>query len=80
MQLIQFVVFIALIKFELFKILILNVRKCNIYLLLLITNLLLQINNFTAKEEGKYYCYIFNEISDVYTQRSYVMVCFNNYY
>lgn len=34
----------------------------------------LSINNFTAKEEGKYYCYIFNEISDVYTQRSYVMM------
>lgn len=40
---------------------------------------LLQISNFGGKDEGKYYCFVFNEISEVYTQRSYVMVSVNNY-
>lgn len=38
------------------------------------TSHILSISNFGGKDEGKYYCFVFNEISEVYTQRSYVMV------
>lgn len=33
-----------------------------------------QIKQFTSKCEGKYYCYITNDISEVVTQRTHVMV------
>ncbi|KOX70967.1 Mucosa-associated lymphoid tissue lymphoma translocation protein 1 [Melipona quadrifasciata] len=37
---------------------------------------LLEIKQFSLKNEGKYYCYIYNDISEIYTERAHVMMDF----
>ncbi|XP_076393850.1 mucosa-associated lymphoid tissue lymphoma translocation protein 1 isoform X2 [Megachile rotundata] len=34
----------------------------------------LHIKKFTSKYEGKYYCHVYNDISEVYTERTHVMM------
>ncbi|OAD57591.1 putative 39S ribosomal protein L24, mitochondrial [Eufriesea mexicana] len=38
------------------------------------TSNILHIKQFTLRNEGKYYCYIYNDISEIYTQRTRVMM------
>lgn len=33
-----------------------------------------QIKQFSSKFEGKYYCYITNDVSEAFTQRSHIIV------
>ena len=37
-----------------------------------------QIKQFSLRNEGKYYCYIYNDISEIYTERAHVMVKMDN--
>lgn len=36
--------------------------------------IMFQIKQFCSKHEGKYHCYISNDVNEVITQRSHVMV------
>ncbi|XP_076237321.1 mucosa-associated lymphoid tissue lymphoma translocation protein 1 isoform X2 [Calliopsis andreniformis] len=38
------------------------------------TSNILHIKKFRSKHEGKYYCYVYNNISEAYTQRTHVMM------
>ncbi|XP_033212068.1 mucosa-associated lymphoid tissue lymphoma translocation protein 1-like isoform X2 [Belonocnema kinseyi] len=38
------------------------------------TSQILCINTFNSRDEGKYYCHVFNDVSEAYSQKSYVMV------
>lgn len=40
------------------------------------TSNILHIKQFSLKNEGKYYCYIYNDISEIYTERAHVMMEF----
>ncbi|XP_076642005.1 mucosa-associated lymphoid tissue lymphoma translocation protein 1 [Halictus rubicundus] len=37
------------------------------------TTNVLHIENFSSKHEGKYYCHVYNDVSDVYTDRALIM-------
>ncbi|KZC04407.1 Mucosa-associated lymphoid tissue lymphoma translocation protein 1 [Dufourea novaeangliae] len=38
------------------------------------TSNVLHIKQFSSKHEGKYYCQVYNEVSEVYTQRTHIMM------
>lgn len=60
-------------KLLLFRIIIFHLLE-----MILIYCLSFQIKQFSLKNEGKYYCYIYNDISEIYTERAHVMVKMDN--